>query len=151
MQEVEVKIFGTYPRCMFNAARLRTIGSLVVRDKWGDGFTNFFQYCRYTAAQRSRTPLTYEQCTTVRCRDYQRAHQKYGGRDPGSREVFPPGQLIADNTSIKTQPVAAMLDCRPSRCRGVGDAHRFGPAVDSLRQQNVSSPELQLWGAGARV
>jgi prephenate dehydrogenase len=63
---------------------------------------------------------------------------------------FRPGQLIADNTSIKTQPVAAMLDAVPAGVEVLGMHTVFGPAVDSLRQQNVVFTRTPASGELAR-
>ena len=50
---------------------------------------------------------------------------------------FRPGQLIADNTSIKTQPVEAMLAAVPEGVEVLGMHTIFGPRVESLRHQNI--------------
>jgi len=44
---------------------------------------------------------------------------------------------MVDNTSIKTQPVAAMLDAAPEGVEVLGMHTVFGPAITELRRQNV--------------
>lgn len=138
-EEVEVKIFGAYPRCAFNEARLRTIGIIGGTGQMGGWFQQFFGAAGYTVLLSGRrTPLTYEQCIAqadvviinVPIRHTVEVIQAVGG-------FFRPGQLIADNTSIKTQPVAAMLEAVPPGVEVLGMHTVFGPAVENLRQQNV--------------
>jgi prephenate dehydrogenase len=138
-EEVEVKIFGTYPRCVFNEPRLRTIGIIGGTGQMGGWFHKFFGIAGYTVfISGRRTPLTYEQCIAqsdvviinVPIRHTVDVIQAVG-------RYFRPGQLITDNTSIKTQPVAAMLDAVPAGVEVLGMHTVFGPAVDSIRQQNV--------------
>ncbi|MBM3222846.1 MAG: hypothetical protein FJZ47_03450, partial [Candidatus Tectomicrobia bacterium] len=62
-EEVEVKIFGTYPRCAFNEPRLKTIGILGGTGQMGHWFQRFFSAAGYTVLLSGRrTPVTYEQC-----------------------------------------------------------------------------------------
>jgi len=138
-EEVEVKIFGTYPRCAFNEPRLRTIGIIGGTGQMGGWFDTFFSAAGYTVLiSGRRTPLTYQQCIeqsdvviiNVPIRHTVDVIHAVGG-------FFHPGQLIADNTSIKTQPVAAMLEAVPSGVEVLGMHTVFGPAVDTLGHQNV--------------
>jgi len=50
---------------------------------------------------------------------------------------FRSGQLMVENTSIKTQPVAAMLEVAPERVEVLGMHTVFGPNITELRRQNV--------------
>ena len=138
-EDIDVTVLGTYPRCAFNEPRLRTIGIIGGTGQMGGWFKKFFGAAGYTVLiSGRRTPLTYQQCVA--------------GADaviinvPITHTVevieavgpfFRPGQLIADNTSIKTQPVAAMLSAVPPGVEVLGMHTVFGPAVESLRQQNV--------------
>lgn len=138
-EEVEVKIFGSYPRCDFNEPRLRTIGIIGGTGQMGGWFQQFFGAAGYTVLLSGRrTPLTYQQCIeqsdaviiNVPIKHTVEVIHAVGG-------FFRPGQLITDNTSIKTQPVAAMLKAVPSGVEVLGMHTVFGPAVGSLRHQNV--------------
>jgi prephenate dehydrogenase len=138
-EQVEVKVFGTYPRCAFNEPRLRTIGIIGGTGQMGKWFERFLGTAGYTVLLSGRrTALTYQQCIeqsdaviiNVPIKHTVEVIQAVGG-------FFRPGQLIADNTSIKTQPVAAMLAAVPPGVEVLGMHTVFGPAVENLRQQNV--------------
>lgn len=135
----EIYVFGTYPRCPFNEPRLRTIGVIGGTGQMGRWFERFFGAAGYTVLiSGRRTPLTYEQCIAqsdaviinVPIKNTVETINNVG-------RFFRPGQLIADNTSIKTQPVAAMLAAAPEGVEVLGMHTVFGPAVESLRHQNV--------------
>ncbi|MEE9146415.1 MAG: prephenate dehydrogenase/arogenate dehydrogenase family protein [Candidatus Tectomicrobia bacterium] len=137
--EVEIKIFGTYPRCPFNEPCLHTIGVIGGTGQMGQWFERFFSAAGYTVLiSGRRTALTYERCIAqsdvviinVPIKNTLEVIAAVG-------RFFRPGQLITDNTSIKTQPVAAMLAAVPSGVEVLGMHTVFGPAVESLRHQNV--------------
>jgi prephenate dehydrogenase len=138
-EEIEVRVFGTYPRCAFNEPRLRTIGIIGGTGQMGGWFQRFFGAAGYTVLiSGRRTTLTYQQCVersdaviiNVPIKHTVEVIHAVGG-------FFRPGQLITDNTSIKTQPVAAMLEAVPSGVEVLGMHTVFGPSVESLRHQNV--------------
>ena len=151
-EEVEVKVFGTYPRCAFNEPGLRTIGIIGGTGQMGGWFKRFFGAAGYTVLiSGRRTPLTYQQCIeqsdaiiiNVPIKHTVDLIHNVGG-------FFRPGQLISDNTSIKTQPVAAMLEAVPPGVEVLGMHTVFGPAVDSLRHQNVIFTRTRASGELAR-
>jgi prephenate dehydratase/prephenate dehydrogenase len=138
-EAVEVKVFGSYPRCAFNEPRLRTIGVIGGTGKMGVWFKRFFEAAGYTLLiSGRRTPLTYQQCIeqsdaviiNVPIKNTVEVINEVG-------KFFRPGQLIVDNTSIKTQPVAAMLQAVHAEVEVLGMHTVFGPAVENLRHQNV--------------
>lgn len=138
-QEVEVKVFGTYPCCPFNEPGIRTIGILGGTGQMGQWFKRFLGEARYEVLiSGRRTPLTYLQCieqsdvviVNVPIRNTVQVIHDVG-------RYFRPGQLIADNTSIKTQPVEAMLAAVPAGVEVLGMHTIFGPRVESLRRQNI--------------
>jgi prephenate dehydrogenase len=105
----------------------------------GGWFRSFFESAGYTVLLSGRrTPLTYAQCIAqsdaviinVPIENTVAVINAVG-------KSFRPGQLIADNTSIKTQPVAAMLAAVPPGVEVLGMHTVFGPAIDTLRKQNV--------------
>ncbi|RMF87122.1 MAG: prephenate dehydrogenase/arogenate dehydrogenase family protein [Nitrospinota bacterium] len=137
--EIEVKVFGAYPRRIFNEPRIKTIGIIGGTGEMGQWFQRFFTTAGYTVLiSGRRTPLTYQQCIeqsdvviiNVPIRHTVEVIQKVG-------KFFRPGQLITDNTSIKTQPVQAMLAAVPEGVEVLGMHTVFGPAVEDLRHQNV--------------
>jgi prephenate dehydratase/prephenate dehydrogenase len=135
----KIYTFGTYPRCPFNEPRVQRIGIVGGTGQMGQWFQQFFAAAGYTVLiSGRRTALTYEQCIAqsdaviinVPIKNTVDVIQRVG-------PYFRPGQLIVDNTSIKTQPVAAMLASVPEGVEVLGMHTVFGPAVDSLRRQNV--------------
>jgi prephenate dehydrogenase len=105
----------------------------------GRWFRPFFEKAGYQVLISGRTtPLTYQQCIeqadvliiNVPISDTVDVIHKVG-------HFFQPGQLMVDNTSIKTQPVAAMLEVAPVGVEVLGMHTVFGPAITELRRQNV--------------
>jgi prephenate dehydrogenase len=137
--DVEVRVFGTYPRRMFNEPRLHTIGVIGGTGQMGRWFRPFFDRAGYQVLISGRTtPLSYRQCIersdavifNVPISHTVELIHKLG-------PYFRPGQLMVDNTSIKTQPVTAMLEVAPEGVEVLGMHTVFGPAVAELRRQNV--------------
>jgi prephenate dehydrogenase len=137
--DVEVRVFGTYPRRMFNEPRLHTIGVIGGTGQMGRWFRPFFDRAGYQVLISGRTtPLSYQQCIersdavifNVPISHTVELIHKLG-------PYFRPGQLMVDNTSIKTQPVTAMLEAAPEGVEVLGMHTVFGPAVAELRRQNV--------------
>jgi prephenate dehydrogenase len=137
--DVEVRVLGAYPRRMFNEPRLHTIGLIGGTGQMGRWFRPFFEKAGYQVLISGRsTPLTYQQCIeqsdavifNVPISNTVDLIHKLG-------HDFQPGQLMVDNTSIKTQPVAAMLEVAPEGVEVLGMHTVFGPAITELRRQNV--------------
>jgi prephenate dehydratase/prephenate dehydrogenase len=151
-QELEVRVFGTYPRCAFNEPGIKTIGILGGTGQMGQWFRKFLGEARYNVLiSGRRTPLTYQQCIeqsdvviiNVPIRNTVDVIHDVG-------RYFRPGQLITDNTSIKTQPVEAMLAAVPEGVEVLGMHTIFGPRVESLRNQNIVFTRTPLSGARAK-
>jgi prephenate dehydratase/prephenate dehydrogenase len=137
--DVEVRVFGAYPRRMFNEPRLHTLGLIGGTGLMGRWFRPFFEKAGYQVLISGRTtPLTYQQCIeqadavifNVPISNTVELIHKLG-------HYFRPGQLMVDNTSIKTQPVGAMLEVAPEGVEVLGMHTVFGPTVTELRRQNV--------------
>lgn len=137
--DVEVRVFGAYPRRMFNEPRLHAIGIIGGTGLMGRWFQPFFEKAGYQVLISGRTtPLTYQQCVAqsdavifnVPISHTVELIHKLG-------PSFRPGQLMVDNTSIKTQPVAAMLEAAPEGVEVLGMHTVFGPTIAELRRQNV--------------
>jgi prephenate dehydrogenase len=136
---VEVRVFGAYPRRMFNEPRLHAIGLIGGTGLMGRWFRPFFEKAGYQVLISGRTtPLTYQECIArsdaviinVPISHTIELIHKLG-------HFFRPGQLMVDNTSIKTQPVAAMLEVAPEGVEVLGMHTVFGPTITELRRQNV--------------
>ncbi|HYY15461.1 MAG TPA: prephenate dehydrogenase/arogenate dehydrogenase family protein, partial [Gammaproteobacteria bacterium] len=137
--DVEVRVFGAYPRRMFNEPRIHTIGLIGGTGQMGRWFGPFFEKAGYRVLISGRTtPLTYQQCIEQ--------SNAVIINVPISHTVelihklapcFRTGQLMVDNTSIKIQPVAAMLEVAPEGVEVLGMHTVFGPTITELRRQNV--------------
>lgn len=137
--DVEVRVFGAYPRRMFNAPRLRTLGLIGGTGQMGRWFKPFLEAAGYQVLiSGRRTPLTYAMCiaqSDAVIINVPISHTVELIRQVGP--LFRTGQLMVDNTSIKTQPVAAMLDVAPEGVEVLGMHTVFGPSISELRRQNV--------------
>ena len=151
-QEVEVRVFGTYPRYAFNEPGIKTVGILGGTGQMGQWFREFLSEAHYNVLiSGRRTPLTYQQCIeqsdvviiNVPIRNTVGVIHDVG-------RYFRPGQLIADNTSIKTQPVEAMLAAVPEGVEVLGMHTIFGPRVESLRRQNIVFTRTSASGPRAK-
>ena len=137
--DVEVRVFGAYPRRMFNEPRIHTIGLIGGTGQMGRWFRPFFEKAGYGVLLSGRTTaLTYQQCieqSDAVIINVPISHTVELIHQIG--HFFRPGQLMVDNTSIKTQPVAAMLAVAPEGVEVLGMHTVFGPAITELRRQNV--------------
>jgi prephenate dehydrogenase len=137
--DVEVRVFGSYPRRMFNEPRLHTIGLIGGTGLMGRWFRPFFENAGYQVFISGRTtPLTYQQC--IEQSDAVIINVPISSTIELIHQLghfFRPGQLMVDNTSIKTQPVSAMLEVAPEGVEVLGMHTVFGPTITELRRQNV--------------
>ncbi|MBI3326737.1 MAG: prephenate dehydrogenase/arogenate dehydrogenase family protein [Nitrospinae bacterium] len=137
--DVEVRVFGAYPRRMFNEPRIHTLGLIGGTGQMGRWFTPFFEGAGYRLLISGRkTPVTYQQCieqSDAVIINVPITHTVEVIHTVG--RFFRPGQLMVDNTSIKTQPVAAMLKAAPEGVEVLGMHTVFGPSITELRRQNV--------------
>jgi len=137
--EAEVKVFGAYPRSLFNVPRIKVIGIIGGTGLMGSWFVKFFEGAGYRVLTSGRqTPLTYQQCveeSDAVIINVPILHAVKVIRSVG--KYFRPGQLVVDNTSIKTQPVAAMLESVPEGVEVLGMHTVFGPSTGALANQNV--------------
>ena len=137
--EAEVRIFGAYPKRLFNEPRIKVIGVIGGTGRMGGWFSKFFRASGYEVLiSGRRTSLTYQQCAeesdvvivNVPIQDTLEVIRSVG-------RYFRSGQLIVDNASIKTQPVAVMLESVPEGVEVLGMHTVFGPSIPELRHQNV--------------
>lgn len=137
--DVEVRVFGAYPRRMFNEPHIHTIGLMGGTGQMGGWFQPFFEEAGYQVLISGRTtPLRYHQCieqSDAVIINVPISHTVELIHAVG--HFFRPGQLMVDNTSIKTQPVAAMLAVAPEGVEVLGMHTVFGPHITELRRQNV--------------
>jgi prephenate dehydrogenase len=137
--EVEVKVFGAYPRQAFIEPRIKAIGIIGGTGRMGAWLASFFNHAGYQVlVSGRRTSLTYRQC--VERSDVVIVNVPIPYMVQVIQDICPylqPGQLIVDNASVKTQPVDAMLSCAPEGVEVLGMHTIFGPTVTEIRHQNV--------------
>ena len=137
--EAEVRVFGAYPRRRFIEPRIKVIGIIGGTGLMGGWFSRFFGGAGYRVLISGRkTPLTYQGCAEQSDAIIINVPIQYTVKVIESLGPYlRPGQLMVDNTSIKTQPVAAMLKSAPEGVEVLGMHTIFGPAITELRNQNV--------------
>ncbi|MDH7500679.1 MAG: prephenate dehydrogenase/arogenate dehydrogenase family protein, partial [candidate division NC10 bacterium] len=137
--EAEVRVFGAYPRCLFIEPRIQGIGIIGGTGQMGGWFSRFFRGARYRVLiSGRRTPLTYPECVEQSDAVVINVPIPYAVQVIETvGRYFRAGQLIVDNTSIKTQPVEAMLRSVPEGVEVLGMHTVFGPSIKELRNQNV--------------
>lgn len=138
-EQVEVTFFGSYPRCSFIEQRIKTVGIIGGTGKMGQWLRAFFERIGYEVlVSDPESALGFEECVkrsdavivSVPIRHTLAVIDRIG-------PYFRPGQLIVDNTSIKSQPVARMLQAVAPGVEVLGMHTVFGPTVGDVVGQNV--------------
>lgn len=136
---VALTVLGSYPRRPFIDGRIKTIGIIGGTGAMGQWLKRAFAEAGYDVLIAGRnTDLTYEEC--VAHANVVLINVPIRHTDDIIARVAPmmtSGQVLADNTSIKTAPVAQMLAHAPDGVEVLGMHTVFGPSAPSLRGQNV--------------
>jgi prephenate dehydrogenase len=136
---IEVKVCGSYPYYPFVESQIKTIGIIGGTGRMGHWFETFFQRAGYQVLiSGRRTRLTYAAC--VKKSDVVLVNVPIKNTVAMIKQIgksVRPGQLLVDNTSIKTQPVQAMLGVAKKGVEVLGMHTIFGPSVESVAGQNV--------------
>lgn len=136
---VDIRVFGSYPRCPFVEPRIKTIGIIGGTGVMGQWLQGLFAQGGYGVLISGRdTDLTYEEC--VAHSDVVLINVPIKNTVEVIEQVAPmmhEGQLLVDNTSIKSQPVTAMLAAAPEGVDVLGMHTVFGPKAKALTGQNV--------------
>ncbi len=132
-------VFGTYPKCEFYERRIHTIGIIGGEGRMGRWFRPFFEAAdiRVRSCDKA-TALTPAAC--VAQSDVVLINVPLESTAHVIAQVAPlcrPGQLLVDNTSVKTEPLATMMQAAAEGVEVLGMHTIFGPGIDSLRGQNV--------------
>lgn len=150
--DAEMHLCGTYPHHPFIERRIRSIGILGGTGAMGQWLAHFFEEAGFEVLVSGRhTPLTYQQC--VEQVQVVIVNVPISVTEAVIKQVGPwlkPGQLLVDNTSIKAQPVAAMLKAVAPGVEVVGMHTIFGPKTATLRRQNVVFTPTSASGPLAR-
>ena len=132
-------VCGTYPKCEFYERRIRTIGIVGGEGRMGHWFRPFFEQADIQVLSCDKnTPLTHAAC--VAQSDVVLINVPLADTAEVIAQVAPlcrAGQLLVDNTSVKSEPVAAMGEAAPEGVEVLGMHTIFGPGIATLREQNV--------------
>ena len=148
---IEVKVFGSYPRRAFNAPLLNRLTVVGGTGRMGRWFETFFTRagCQVQCTNE-HTPAA-ELAQHVQNSAAVLVNVPIRQTEAVLRHIAPllrPGQLLVDNTSIKTQPVHIMTACAAAGVEVLGMHTVFGPNIgDRLLNQNVVFVRTRSCGA----
>ena len=139
LSDTEVITLGSYPYKSFNEPLIRSIGIIGGTGEMGSFFVPFFEKLGYRVIVAGRkTSLTHEEC--ARTCDAVIVNVPIDHSADVIRKIAPlmkKGQLLIDNTGIKTKAVKAMLESAPKGVEVLSIHTMFGPGILSLRDQNI--------------
>ncbi len=141
-----VRVLGSHPRLEFTRRRIHTVGIVGGAGRMGRWFARFLGsdcglrvLSSESEGYRGEVPVVPLE-ELVEKSDVVLISVPINAVEGVARRVAPmcrPGQLLVDNTSVKSQPVAVMLECAPSGVEVLGMHTIFGPAVPSPNGQNI--------------
>jgi prephenate dehydratase/prephenate dehydrogenase len=139
LQQVEVWVYGVYPKTWFNPPTVRSIALLGGTGRMGRWLHAFFQQAGYevTSVGREGFQVFLQQVPSY---DVVLVNVPIPQTCDVVAQVAPrmvSGQLLVDNTSVKIQPVQAMLQHAPEGVEVLGMHTLFGPSVPKLAGENV--------------
>jgi prephenate dehydratase/prephenate dehydrogenase len=136
---INLAVLGSFPRSSFSTRRIKTIGIIGGTGAMGQWFKKQLGSAGFDILVAGRsTDLTYEEC--VAHSNVVLVNVPIRHTDDTIARVAPmmtSGQVLVDNTSVKSGPVAAMLEHAPPDVEVLGMHTIFGPKVTSLHAQNV--------------
>lgn len=130
---------GSYPYRPFNAPLIKTIGIIGGTGEMGRFFIPFFTRLGYEVIAAGRqTEIAPADCARRAEAVIVNVPIEHTAAVIG--EIGPllhAGQLLIDNTGVKTLPVKAMLACTAPEVEVLSIHTMFGPATERLQGQNV--------------
>jgi prephenate dehydrogenase len=152
LSDTFVITLGSYPYQPFNESLIKSIGIIGGTGEMGTFFVPFFENLGYRVTVAGRkTPVTHEEC--ARSNDAVIVNVPIDCTEETIRRIAPlmkKGQLLIDNTGIKTRAVKAMLELSPADVEVLSIHTMFGPGIDNLRGQNIISIPTERSGAMAQ-
>jgi prephenate dehydrogenase len=141
LSDTEVITLGSYPYQPFNEPLIKSIGIIGGTGEMGTFLVPFFEKLGYRVSVAGRkTSLTHEEC--AKTSDTVIVNVPIDYACDVIKKIAPHmknGQLLIDNTGIKTKAVKAMLESSPRGVEVLSIHTMFGPGVESLRDQNIIS------------
>ncbi len=139
--EKELFVFGSYPHLPFNEPSIKTIGIIGGTGKMGGWFKAFYESRGYKVLVSGRnTELAYEDC--VKNSDAVIINVPIEYTEEIIRKIGPmmkKGQLLVDNTGVKTMPVRAMLENTSSDVEVLSIHTMFGQKTKNVLGENIIS------------
>ncbi len=137
--DTDVIILGSYPYLSFNEPLIKTLGLIGGSGEMGRWFIPFFKRLGYEVLVAGRnSELSYEEC--VRQSDAVLINVPIMHTPEVISRIAPilkPGQLLIDNTGVKSQMIDAMLEqCDPG-VEILSIHTMFGPAIHDLQRENI--------------
>jgi prephenate dehydrogenase len=152
LSDTEVITLGSYPYQLFNEPLIKSIGIIGGTGEMGSFLVPFFEKHGYRVAVAGRkTPLTHEEC--ARTCDAVIVNVPIDHSADVIRKIAPlmkKGQLLIDNTGIKTKAVKTMLEKAPIGVEVLSIHTMFGPGVEDLKDQNIISIPTERSGPMAQ-
>jgi prephenate dehydrogenase len=152
LTDTDVITLGSYPHLPFNEPLIRTIGIIGGTGEMGKFFNPFFTRLGYEVLVAGRhTELSHEEC--ARRADAVIVNVPIEHTETVIRKICPllcAGQLLVDNTGVKTLPVKTMLATTAPAVEVLSIHTMFGPNIESLRGQNIISIPTEKSGPMAQ-
>lgn len=141
LSDTEVVTLGSYPYLPFNEPLIKTIGIIGGTGEMGRFFVPFFTRLGYTVLVAGRhTTISHAEC--ARQADVVIVNVPIEHTEDVIRAIGPlmrPGQLLVDNTGVKSRPIKTMLESTAPTVEILSIHTMFGAGVESLRGQNIIS------------
>jgi prephenate dehydrogenase/prephenate dehydratase len=152
LSDTDVIVLGSYPYQPFNEPLIKSIGIIGGTGEMGTFFIPFFESLGYKISVAGRkTPVTHEEC--ARNNDAVIVNVPIDRTEEIIKKIAPlmkKGQLLIDNTGIKTKAVKAMLNFAPEGVEVLSIHTMFGPGTERLMGENIISIPTQRSGPMAQ-
>lgn len=141
LTDTDVIMLGSYPYQPFNEPLIRSIGIIGGTGEMGSFFVPFFERLGYRVCVAGRkTAVSHEECAGTCDAVIVNVPIDYTVGVIGKiAPLMRKGQLLIDNTGIKTKAVKAMLELAPKGVEVLSIHTMFGPGIAGLRDQNIIS------------
>jgi len=152
LPDTDVTVLGSYRYLPFNEPLIKTIGIIGGTGKMGKWFVPFYEGLGYKVLVAGRkTKLTHEECT--RQSDAVIVNVPIEQTPGIIRKIGPlmrKGQLLVDNTGVKSKSVGAMLESTAPDVEILSIHTMFGENTGELRGENVISIHTERSGEMAQ-
>jgi len=152
LKDTDIIVLGSYPYLPFNEPLIKTIGIIGGTGEMGRFFIPFYEGLGYKVIVAGRkTPVTHIEC--AKTADAVIVNVPIDHTEETIKKIGPvmkKGQILIDNTGVKSRPVSAMLEYASREVEVLSIHTMFGPDIDDLSGQNIISIHTERSGAMAR-